>query len=195
MEGCKYVMTGKGRKAQETLGGGVALLYKKERGLKVKEIDVGECTSSEDVLAVRVECMDGHGRPEKVVLVVAYMTVMGERAERENRRKYDILKKVVREHGEERVLIMGDMNAHVGILGEQVNRNGKMLGEFVDELELENLNVTLAEGRVTWSAREQESAIDYMLVNGRMREIVSHMWIDEDGLVDIVSDHNMLVVE
>ncbi|KAK8402452.1 hypothetical protein O3P69_000692 [Scylla paramamosain] len=90
---------------------------------------------------------------------------------------------------------MGDMNAHVGILGEQVNRNGEMLGEFVDELELENLNVTLAEEHVTWSAREQQSAINYMLVNGRMCEIVSHMWIDEDGLVDIVSDHNMLVVE
>ena len=48
---------------------------------------------------------------------------------------------------------------------------------------------------MTWSAREHESAIDYVLVNGRMREIVSRMWIDEEGMVDIVSDHNMLVVE
>ncbi|MPC73953.1 hypothetical protein E2C01_068296 [Portunus trituberculatus] len=70
-----------------------------------------------------------------------------------------------------------------------------MLEEFVDEMELENLNVTLAEGRVTWNAREHESAIDYLLVNERMREIVSHMWIDKDGMVDIVSDHNMLVMD
>ena len=48
---------------------------------------------------------------------------------------------------------------------------------------------------MTWGAREQESAIDYVLVNGRMHEMVSHMWIDEDGMVDNVSDHNMLVVE
>ena len=34
-----------------------------------------------------------------------------------------------------------------------------------------------------------------MLVNGRMREIVSRMWIGEDGMVDIVSDHNMMAVE
>ncbi len=40
-----------------------------------------------------------------------------------------------------------------------------------------------------------ESAIDYVLVNGKMRECVSRMWIDEDGMIDVVSDHNMMVVE
>ena len=28
-----------------------------------------------------------------------------------------------------------------------------------------------------------------------MRESVARMWIDEDGVIDVVSDHNMLVVE
>ena len=28
-----------------------------------------------------------------------------------------------------------------------------------------------------------------------MREIVDRMWIDGDGMIDIVSDHNMLVLE
>ncbi|MPC61135.1 hypothetical protein E2C01_055199 [Portunus trituberculatus] len=40
---------------------------------------------------------------------------------------------------------MGDMNAYVGILSEQLNRNGEMLDEFVNEVDLENLNKTLAE--------------------------------------------------
>ncbi len=35
----------------------------------------------------------------------------------------------------------------------------------------------------------------FLLVNGKMRECVSRMWIDEDGMIDVVSDHNMLVVE
>ena len=35
-----------------------------------------------------------------------------------------------------------------------------------------------------WCVRNQESAIDSMLVNGRMREIVDRMWIDEDGMID-----------
>ena len=80
--------------------------------------------------------------------------------------------KIVREHAREKVIVMGDMNAHVGILGEQMNRNRVMLDGFVNERDLENLNETLAEGRVAWCARNQESAIDYILVNGRMRKIV-----------------------
>ena len=59
---------------------------------------------------------------------------------------------------------------------------------------MENLNVTFAERRMTWNARKHELVINYMVVNGRMSEVVSHMWIDENGMVDIVSDHNMLVM-
>ncbi|MPC72198.1 hypothetical protein E2C01_066495 [Portunus trituberculatus] len=100
MEGCEYVMIGKERRTQETLGGGIVLLYKKGRGLKVEEIDVGRCESSEDVMAVRVECKNKVGRTEKMVVGVVYMTVMRKRADRENRRKYDILRRVVREQRE-----------------------------------------------------------------------------------------------
>ncbi|XP_045111428.1 uncharacterized protein LOC123504733 [Portunus trituberculatus] len=115
------------------------------------------------------------------------MTVEGDRAVRENSRKYSVLKKIARDYAGERVIVMGDMNAHVGMLGEQMSRNGEMLDELVNEMNLENLNETLAEGRVTWCARNQEeSAIDYMLVNGRMREVVDRMWIDEEGMIDIL---------
>ena len=34
-----------------------------------------------------------------------------------------------------------------------------------------------------------------MLANEKMRENVTWMWIGEDGMIDIVSDHNMLLVE
>ena len=34
-----------------------------------------------------------------------------------------------------------------------------------------------------------------MLVNGKMRDAVTRMWIDEDGMIDVVSGHNMLVME
>uniref|UniRef100_A0A0P4VRU1 Endonuclease/exonuclease/phosphatase domain-containing protein n=1 Tax=Scylla olivacea TaxID=85551 RepID=A0A0P4VRU1_SCYOL len=90
------------------------------------------------------------------------MTVEGEREVKENSRKYCTLK-IARDYGGERVIVMGDMNAHIGILGEQMNRNGEMLDEFVSEMDVENLNETLA-----WCGRKQQSAIDYKLVNGRM---------------------------
>lgn len=44
---------------------------------------------------------------------------------------------------------MVDMNGHVGVLGERMNRNSELLDEFLDEMNLEDLNVMLAEGRVT----------------------------------------------
>ena len=76
-----------------------------------------------------------------------------------------------------------------------MNKNGEMLVEFLKDMDMENLNETLTEGRMTWCATNQESAFDYMLVNGRMCENVSRVWVDEDGMIDIVSDDNMLVVE
>ena len=67
--------------------------------------------------------------------------------------------------------------------------------DFTEANELEILNVTMAEGRVTWSARECESVIDYMVVNDKARERVKSMWVDEDRKIDIASDHNVMVLE
>lgn len=111
MEGNEFVMIGKGRRKQDKLGGGVALLHKKVRNLRVEELDIGDSAESEDVLAVRVECRSERGRAERIVVVVVYMTVEGDRAVRENGRKYSVLKKIAREYAGERVIVMGDMNA------------------------------------------------------------------------------------
>jgi endonuclease/exonuclease/phosphatase family metal-dependent hydrolase len=93
------------------------------------------------------------------------------------------------------IVVMGDMNGHVGILGEPANKNGELLNEFVFENELENLNVTMAERKVTWSNKENCSAVDYILVNVNATRKVMCMWVDEAGAFDIRSDHNMLVTE
>ncbi|KAG0725926.1 hypothetical protein GWK47_037610 [Chionoecetes opilio] len=140
--------------------------------------------------APRVECLGQHDKRKKFIAIVVYLTVEGHRAGRENRMKYNILKKIFRDHAGECVMVMGDMNAHLGMLGERINQNGEMLAEFIDELELENLNETVAEGRVTWNASNQESAIDCV---GEWQN--ARRWIDEDGITDIVSDHTMLVVD
>ena len=59
--------------------------------------------------------MNECGRSEKLVVVAVYMTVEDGRAVRENSRKYGVLKKIVREDAREKVIVMGDMNAHEGI--------------------------------------------------------------------------------
>lgn len=53
-----------------------------------------------------------------------------------------------------------------------MNQNSKMLAEFVNEINIEKLNETLADEHVIWSTKNHEPAFDYMLVNGTMHEVV-----------------------
>ena len=91
-------------------------------GVDIKEIDVGECEMSEDVMAVRLEYKVGRDR-EKIILIVCYMTVERAEARAENARKYRIVERLAQENKNERVIVMGDMNGHIGVLGEEVNGN------------------------------------------------------------------------
>merc|ERR1712136_217408 len=95
-----------------------------------------------------------------------------------------------------KVLIMGDMNAHTGILGEKVNINGKKLIEFAHDYSMEIMNHTIAQGKITWGERGLQSAIDYVLVNEKGREIIKEMIIDEECcIIDANSDHNLLLIQ
>ena len=189
-----YRMIGKGRSKWKKKGGGVGIMVRQGINVEVEEVDVGNCEMSEDIMAVNLEYKE-KGKSGRMLLIVCYMTVEGRDARQDNERKYSIIERMIRGRMREEIIVMGDMNGHIGILGEDVNVNGQMLLEFTEENELENLNVTIAEGRVTWSRNESESAIDYMLVNENARKKVQCMWIDEEGRMDVASDHNMLVME
>ena len=125
------------------------MVIRREAYLGVEELDVGVHEMSEDIMAVRVEYTEVSGIRECVVVVLCYMTTQGVRAARENEIKYEIVKRIVRENINGRVIVMGDMNGHIGLLDEPVNENGEKLNEFVYEMNLKNLNVTIAEGCVT----------------------------------------------
>ena len=96
MDGSEYVLIGKGQKVQDRAGGGVALVHRKERNLRVEKLDVEQCAMSEDILAVKVECIGKHGKCERFVVIVVYMMVEGERAVIENSRKCSVLRRIVR---------------------------------------------------------------------------------------------------
>ena len=148
---------------------------------------------SEDILAMRVEYKLGKKQMSQI-MVVFYMTTAGPDADHDNRRKYEIVNEVMRENEHERILIVGDMNGHIGLLGEAVNENGQLLIDFTEDMRLQNLNVTIGDGRATWNAGGHKSAIDFMLVNERAREHVMNMWVDERREIDIESNHNVLVL-
>lgn len=43
--------------------------------MQMEEIFVGNCANSEDVLAVKLKCVNRRGRAECVLIVLVYMTV------------------------------------------------------------------------------------------------------------------------
>ena len=191
----KYKFVGKGRCEQSRKGGGVGVMIQTDAQMEIEVLNVGNCSMSEDILAVRLERRSDNGNKcESMHICVCYMTVEGPNARDENRRKYEILKNFVNEYGNEEIIIMGDMNGHIGVLGERMNGNRELLREFCDETQFEILNETVAEGRVTWQRREVQSAIDYVLTNARARERVCNMCIDEEGGFNIDTDHNLLYV-
>ena len=75
-----------------------------------------------------------------------------------------------------------------------MNANGELLRGFCEEMQLEILNETIADGRITWQGRDSQSAIDYILSNAEARERIMNMSIDEEGGFNIGTDHNLLLV-
>ena len=161
----RYRMITKGRSRWTKAGGGVALLIRNNFHLLTDEIELDDNQECEDILCVRIE-YNVKNIKETVIVCVCYMTTEGTDAARDNRLKYSGLMRICRRYENERVIVMGDMNGHIGLLGENVNNNGRLLLDFADESNLEILNLTMGERCATWHGRRGErSAIDYFLVN------------------------------
>ena len=189
-----FKLIGKGRERIGKKGGGVGIMVRKNRNIDVEQIEIQGNEWTEDIFVAKCEVKVGRSR-DIYIIIICYMTVQGMDADRENRRKYEILGRLVNKFKDERILLMGDMNAHTGILGEPTNTNGRKLLDFAEEFNLEILNHTIAKGKVTWYSKEYQSAIDYILVNGWGRAKVLNMWIDEDGVIDVDSDHNLMIID
>ncbi|KAF2345282.1 Endonuclease/exonuclease/phosphatase [Trinorchestia longiramus] len=169
-------------------GGGVVLIVKNALNWKLEEICVGNELESEDILVKKCEKVPANNC---IILVVCYMTTMGSLVQEENVKKYTVLERAVQEFSRFPVNVMGDMNGHVGILGEKVNENGHKLIDFCEGNEFENLNVTIGNGLHTWESKGWKAAVDDVLVNHEARYHVREMYMDENEF-DIDTDHRML---
>ena len=95
----------------------------------------------------------------------------------------------------EKILITGDTNGHIGILNEQINRNGNLLLQFTQNHNLNILNITNAIGQVTWQRGNQKAAIDYVIINNKLANEECRVCIDENRQIETYSDHNILITE
>ena len=185
----------KGRSKMERKGGGVGIIVKRGRGWDLENIEVKGEKETEDVMGVRME-RQGEGGRETIIIVVVYLTVEGRGGgQGENERKLAAVSRIISQARGEEVMVLGDFNAHIGILGEKVNKNGELLLDFMEGAELINLNLEMGIERATWEKGGKKSTIDYALVNRRARGKVRGLEIDEEGEIDVGSDHKMVLVE
>ena len=195
-EGIYYRIEARGREKKTKKGGGIAVMVKKNKGWEIQEIEIGTTEDHEDI---QVYLMGNKKLNIKQFIIICVYMTTGNIKEivQENNRKYNIIKKVIRENKEKEILIMGDMNGHVGILGEKIDKNGELLLSFAEECDLEIGNITIAKGKVTWKRKggKEKSAIDYVLMNNKIRQKIKEMIIDEEGEIDTKSDHNMIITK
>ena len=101
------------------------------------------------------------------------------------------------------VILCMDANAKIGLMGESISRNGKLLIDMVDECELEIVNGNeVCEGVITRQNRKNEteaSAIDFVLASYEASLWIKKMVIDEAGDYRIKSknesDHNTILID
>ena len=149
-----YRFKGIGRKRMKNAGGGIGIIYNEKKGVRMEVVEFSsEMEEKEDIgvfkISKEIENRDGRKMTSEIVLMVCYMGVEGHDQE-ENNNKYTILGDLVQNFQEESIMIMGDMNAHTGILGEKINFNGKKLTDFAEDYDMEIMNHIIAQGKVTW---------------------------------------------
>ena len=168
-------------------------MYKKEKSWKIEMIKMEENVSNEDILGIQLTLEN----EEKHIIIICYMNIEGNLENlQENVEKYINLNNLYNKYQNEKVMIMGDFNGHIGILNERISRNGELLINFASENNLEITNLTKAIGKITWERKgniDQKSAIDYIMVNGKVNNEIKKVWIDEEKLFETNSDHNILI--
>ena len=101
------------------------------------------------------------------------------------------------------IILCMDANAKIGLMGEDVSRNGKLILNVFDECGLQVLNGTeKCAGTITRQNRkhsEERSAIDFVVTTYRASQCIKGMKIDEEGDVRMrgkkESDHNTIIVD
>ena len=90
-----------------------------------------------------------------------------------------------------KIMIGGDMNAHIWELDKCENKNGKLLKSMVDDM---NCISESMKGATWFSAEEKEFTLDYICVNDCALKCIENAYILERGDV-VESDHAAVGVD
>lgn len=136
-----------------------------------KGLDVEVMDKNERVIWLRVAGSGG----ANLYVAFAYAPVQGTDVKQVRRFWQQLSERATELGSKGDVVVMGDLNGHVGEGGRGSNSNGKEILEFCRVHEMEVLNQEWAPHEFTWSAGERKTVVDYVLVQGKVKQKVKQM--------------------
>ena len=190
-----YTFIGKARKTAK--GGGVAIFVKNDK----KSIVAPHYTHRDiELLWISI-----HRRLNTPVFIGVYYGKQESTCSVQKiTDEMDLLSEELLEKKQEGEMILCmDANAKIGLLGESVSRNGKLISNVFDECEMVVINGTdKCDGQITRQNRknkEERSAIDFVTATQDASDWIARMKIDEDGDLRMKnkaeSDHNTILLD
>jgi len=177
------------RTRQDKRGGGLLILHKDEKGINLEKVE----SKHQDVLAVR-----GIIHKIKLIIILVYLAIGNAQACRERNNQindsiHDLVDQNKDDYG---VVLMGDFNGHLGLLGtQQEDENGRRVKKIAKDHNLSIMNLDdKCDGQTTWIRADQRSCIGFILIDAKMMEIYEEMRIDENQSKWELSDHTILEI-
>ena len=206
LEGYDQVIT----RNRKDKGGGLLLAIRNDNDIEAMIMNIDE---KHEMMWIKIKVKD-----QSYIFAVVYGYAGESRVEDDEIDDWHYtLEKGISEYGEEKVILVGDFNAHIGndeegIKGniEKINQNGKRLRSLINRRELFIVNDTeKCQGK--WTREDtngSKSIIDFVIANENSINDVENMVIDEQhefkvsrfmktkkGSVEKPSDHNTIFFE
>ena len=182
-------------KIRNSSGGGVSILVRND-----VTKHVAPHISERDIELIWISVRKKGTKP---IFIGSYYGKQESRTTNEEiQREMNLLEEEITEMQKEGEIFLGmDGNAKLGILGENISRNGKFLNRLIDNTKLTLMNThSKCQGKVTrknTNNQNEFSAIDFILTSESVANSIEQMVIDEDGLATIRgkkdTDHNTII--
>ena len=132
----------KTRKRESKKGGGIMAVWKEEEDMEIRQLN---CKSEDMLLIETIKAKEKH------IIATVYLSVNDIEKNKEMTKE---LKNITEKYKEEKLMIVGDLNAHVGLIGNQsINQNGRLVRELMEQTSLIMMNIDKEKttGKITWS--------------------------------------------
>lgn len=114
-------------------------------------------------------------------------------------RNIEIIEKIsefVASYPNDKIIIMGDFNAHIQELDKKENSNGYLMRKFMDSANMIIGNCTSKySGGSTWHNNIKETCIDWVIYDHKTAHLIIKITNDSDGIRSLGADHNRQKIE